>query len=61
MSVSLAVFMDDQKQLFFIRPDLFQDLPVFGFQIFAVKEDIDDFVGDAPQFDDITMMAVKLR
>lgn len=26
----------------------------------AVKSDIDDFVGDAPQFDDITMLALKL-
>ena len=25
----------------------------------AVKEDIDEFVGQAPQFDDITMLCLK--
>ena len=27
----------------------------------AVKEDIDRFVGEAPQFDDITMLCVEYR
>lgn len=27
----------------------------------AVKQDIDEFVGEAPQFDDITMLALKIR
>lgn len=27
----------------------------------AVKEDVDEFVGDTPQFDDITMLSVKLN
>ena len=27
----------------------------------AVRKDIDAFVGDAPQFDDITMLAVRLN
>ena len=27
----------------------------------AVKDDVDRFVGDAPQFDDITMLSVELR
>ena len=25
----------------------------------AIKKDIDEFVGEAPQFDDITMLALK--
>ena len=29
--------------------------------IMAVKSDIDDFVGDAMQFDDITMLSVEYR
>ena len=27
----------------------------------AVKEDIDEFVGDAPQFDDITMLCLEYK
>ena len=27
----------------------------------SVKADIDDFVGEAPQFDDITMLCVEYR
>ena len=26
-----------------------------------VRKDVDDFVGDAPQFDDLTMMAIRLK
>lgn len=27
----------------------------------AVRRDIEDFVGDAPQFDDITMLCVEYK
>ena len=27
----------------------------------AIRRDVDDFVGDAPQFDDLTMMAFELK